>query len=169
MGWTPLEGLMMGTRAGSVDPGILVRLVESGAVTLADLAETLDHGAGLMAVAGTADMRAIVSAADRGEPAAGLALAMFVRRVAAGIAAAATCVERLDAIVFTAGIGERSGRVRAEVAGRLGTLGVRAIADPADDADAVLSPAGAPVAVLRIAAREDLVIAQETAALLGHG
>lgn len=168
MGWTPLEGLMMGTRAGSVDPGILVRLLESGSVPLAELAETLDHQAGLLAVAGTADMRAITAAADRGDAAAGLALEMFVRRVAAGVAAAATSLDRFDALVFTAGIGERSARVRTEVTGRLGALRVGAVMDPGGGAEEVLSPADAPVVVLRIEAREDLVIARETAAVLGR-
>ena len=166
MGWTPLEGLMMGTRAGSVDPGILVRLLEGGAVSPRELGEALDHGSGLLAVAGTADMRSIEAAAEADAAPAALALSMFVRRVAAGIAAAATSLERLDAIVFTAGIGERSARVRAEVVARLGALGVGAIADPDGGEDAVLSQPGARVSVLRIAAREDLVIARETAALV---
>jgi acetate kinase len=166
MGWTPLEGLMMGTRAGSVDPGILVRLLEAGSVTARDLGGTLDHGSGLLAVAGTADMRSIVAAAEAGEAPATLALRMFVRRVAAGIAAAATSLERLDAIVFTAGIGERSARVRAEVVARLGALGVGAITDPEGGEDAVVSEPEARVTVLRIGAREDLVIARETAALI---
>jgi acetate kinase len=169
MGWTPLEGLMMGTRAGSVDPGILVRLLERGVVDAEGLGETLDHRSGLLAVAGTADVRAIVAGADAGEPSATLALEMFVRRVAAGIAAAATSLERLDAIVFTAGIGERSARVRGDVCRRLAVLGVGEVGDPADDKDAVLSVPDTDVAVLRIAAREDLVIAGETAEIAARG
>ena len=166
MGWTPLEGLMMGTRAGSVDPGILVRLLSDGRLGVPELAEALDHGSGLLAVAGTADMRTIVTGAVGGDAAATLALAMFVRRVAGGIAAAATALDRLDAIVFTGGIGERSGVVRAAVVARLGSLGVAAtLADPEGDDDAILTGA-AQVTVLRIAAREDLAIAREVAALL---
>jgi acetate kinase len=167
MGWTPLEGLMMGTRAGSVDPGILVRLLGDGRLSHAAMAEALDHGAGLLAVAGTADMRRIVASAGDGEPAAALALEMFVRRAAAGIASAATALRRLDALVFTGGIGEASSVVRAAITERLRVLGVEGpLADDPGAGDAVLSAGGAAVAVLRVIAREDLVIAREAAALL---
>ncbi len=166
MGWTPLEGLMMGTRAGSVDPGILLRLLAEGRLTVDELGEVLDHRSGLLAVAGTADMRAIVRDAERGDQPATLALAMFVRRVAAGIAAAATSLAMLDGVVFTGGIGEGSAVVRDAVVARLGALGVGGpIVDDADG-DAVLTPGGVAVAVLRIIAREDLVIARDAAALL---
>jgi acetate kinase len=168
MGWTPLEGLMMATRAGSVDPGILLRLLADGRLSPGEAAEALDHGSGLVAVAGTADMREVVARATAGEAAAGLALEMFASRAAAGIAATATSLRRVDAITFTGGIGERSAVVRAAIVGRLGVLGVAgpALDDPGAG-DAVLSAGGAAVAVLRVEAREDLVIARETAALLG--
>jgi acetate kinase len=168
MGWTPLEGLMMGTRAGSVDPGVLLRLLADGHLDVQAMTEALDHASGLLAIAGTADMRTIVERAGAGDADAGLALAMFVRRVAAGIAAAATSLPRLDAIAFTGGIGERSGPVRDAVAARLGVLGVPArLADPAGGADARLDGGEGPVALLRIAAREDLAIGREVATLLG--
>lgn len=167
MGWTPLEGLMMGTRAGSVDPGILVRLLTDGRLSVAELADALDHRSGLLAVAGTADMRTIVAAAASGAQDARLALAMFTRRVAAGIAAAATALDRVDALVFTGGIGERSGVIRSAVTARLSALGVPAgLMEPAGDQDARLGTAEAAVTVLRIAAREDLVIARQAGALL---
>jgi acetate kinase len=170
MGFTPLEGLMMGTRAGSIDPGILLRLLADGRLTVDELAEVLDHGAGLLAVAGTADMREVLARADTGDPDAALALAMFANRAAAGIAAASTALPRLDALVFTGGIGERAAPVRAAIAGRLGTLGVAPLHDRVAERedDAVLSAPADRVAVLRVEAREDLVIAREVRAVLGR-
>jgi acetate kinase len=160
MGLTPLEGLVMGTRAGSVDPGILLRLL-AGGVSREDLAEGLDHGSGLLAVGGSADMRMLLEREAAGDAAAGQAVELFVRRAAEGIAAAATSLRQLDAIVFTGGIGEGAPSVRARIVGRLRTLGARGpLGDP--DEDAVVSAPDARPAVLRIAAREDLVIAEAT-------
>lgn len=168
MGMTPLEGLMMGTRAGSIDPGIPLALLRDGRLTVDELADALDHESGLLAVAGTADMRAIVAAAAAGDERATLALEMFVRRAAAGIAAAATALPSLDTLVFTAGIGEHAAGVRAAIVGRIGVLGVAPIEHADVSEDAVLSEPGARVAVLRIEAREDLVIARQTVAAVGE-
>jgi acetate kinase len=103
-----------------------------------------------------------------GNPQATLALAIYARRAAAGIAAVSTSLERLDAIVFTGGISEHSARVRSAVCERLAVLGVQPpSADPAErDTDVVLSEQGVPVAILRVVAREDLVIARQAAELL---
>jgi acetate kinase len=168
MGLTPLEGLMMSTRSGSIDPGILLRLLEDERVALPELADTLDHGSGLLAVSGlSGDVREVSSAADAGDERARLALAMFERRAAAGIAGAAVALPRLDALVFTGGIGERAAGVRAGIVGRLGVLGVAPLPPTPPDAqdDVVLSAAGQRPAVLRVTAREDLVIAREAAAV----
>ena len=165
MGMTPLEGLVMGTRAGSVDPGILLRLLAEG-VPADELADGLDHRSGLLGLAGTADMRELLGrAADRDERAA-LAVEVFVRRAAEGIAAAATSLPGLDALIFTAGIGERSAEIRERICARLAVLGLPADLASADE-DAVLSADGVRPAVLRVAAREDLVIARATATLAG--
>ena len=164
MGMTPLEGLMMGTRSGSVDPGILVRLLRAG-VSVDDLEDGLDHGSGLLGVAGSADMRELLEREDGGDEAAALAIELFVRRAAEGIAAAATALPRLDALAFTGGIGEHAAPVRKRLVGRLGSLGFGAsVADTADDG--VLTAGDARPAVLRVAAREDLVIAEATRALV---
>jgi acetate kinase len=161
MGMTPLEGLVMGTRSGSVDPGILLRLLDAG-ITHDDLAEGLDHGSGLLAVAGTADMRAILAAEAGGDERAALAVELFVRRAAEGIAAAATSLRRLDALVFTGGIGEHAAAVRERIVGRLAVLDLTGpVADRSGDA--LLTPPGHRPAVLRVEAREDLVIAAATA------
>lgn len=168
MGMTPLEGLMMGTRAGSIDPGIPLALLRDGRLEVREIADALDHASGLLAVAGTADMRTVVEADARGDGRAAMALQMFVGRAAAGIAAAATALPALDALVFTGGIGEHSGAVRALIAGRLATLGIQPIDSAATaTVDQRLNPPDRLVALLRIESREDLVIAAQTAQLLG--
>lgn len=161
MGMTPLEGLMMGTRSGSIDPGILLAVLRDRRLTVEELAETLDHGSGLLGVSGSsADMRALQAAADAGDPAAALAIEMFVARAAAGIAAAATALRRLDAVVFTAGIGEGAGRVRAAIVDRLAVLDVAPIGPDEDGTDRILGGGGGPPVVIRIEAREDIVAAR---------
>jgi acetate kinase len=169
MGMTPLEGLMMGTRSGSVDPGLLLELLDDGRVALDELREALQSRSGLLGVSGvSADVRRVEAAAAGGEARAELALELFVRRAAGGIAAAATALERLDAIVFTGGVGEHAGALRAAICARLRTLDVPAVLNPqSDDPDQLLSLPGSPVAVLRVEAREDLVIAREVERLLG--
>ena len=174
MGFTPLEGLMMGTRSGSLDPGIVIHLVRSGRLDIDAVADALDHRSGLSGVSGQgADVPELERAADRGEPRATLALAMFVDRAAAGIAAAATALPRLDGLVFTGGIGEHAGRLRAAIVGRLAVLGIQPISDTETDLDRVLDPATAPGAVeaagpvvIRVEAREDLVIARSVSAVV---
>jgi acetate kinase len=167
MGLTPMEGLMMGTRSGSIDPGILLYMLRTRRAGWRELEAALDHESGLVGVFGRAvGMREIEKAAGEGNTRARLAIDMFVGRAAAGIAAAATALPRLDALVFTGGIGEHAASVRSGIMGRLAPLGIRSV--PAMDArnDAVISRPGSPVAILRIEAREDAVIARQTAELL---
>jgi len=167
MGLTPLEGLMMGTRAGSVDPGILIYVLRTGRVKREELEDQLDHQSGLVGVSGrSAGMRELEQAAAAGDERAGLASEIFVRKAAAGIAAAATALPQLDALVFTGGIGEHSARTRSAIVARLAALGVPAIGEDAVTADTVLSSAGTVPAVLRIEAREDAVIARQVEAAL---
>jgi acetate kinase len=179
MGMTPLEGLVMGTRAGSLDPGILLALLRSGHRTAAELADDLEHRSGLLGLSGrSADVRELLAAEAAGDEPARLALAVFVRNAAAGIAAATTALPLLDALVFTGGIGEHSAVIRDRIAARLSTIGIgQASVDPgrdlgADDrgtdGDRILSRGGGP-AVLRVASREDLVIAEATAELASAG
>jgi acetate kinase len=166
MGMTPLEGLMMGTRSGSVDPGILLDLLGFGRLGHAELSDALQHGSGLLGVSGvSSDLREVQREAAAGSERAALAVEIFVRRAAAAIAGAATVLPGLDALVFTGGIGENDDAVRARICQRLAPLGVTPELRPADG-DAVLSRPGARVAVLRVGAREDLVIGREVFALL---
>lgn len=166
MGFTPLEGLMMGTRAGSVDPGILLHLLRTG-LPLDELTDGLDHRSGLLAVSGSSGgAREVEAAAAEGDARARLALAMFGRRAAGGIASAATALARLDAVVFTGGIGEHSAGIRADVTGRLNALGIRRVTAEAEE-DAVLTDPTGGVAVLRVEAREDLEIAADVNRVIG--
>ena len=174
MGMTPLEGLVMGTRAGSLDPGILLALLRDGRRTPDELADDLDHRSGLLGLSGrSSDVRELLAAEADGDEAAHLALAVFVRSAAAGIAAAATALPALDAVVFTAGIGEHAAALRQRIVARLRVLGLAPLPDedPAVDAgsterDRVLAAASSGPSVLRVAAREDLVIAEAAAALV---
>jgi acetate kinase len=168
MGFTPLEGLVMATRSGSVDPGLVLWLVERGGLAVDEVADALEHASGLLALAGTADMREVLARARAGEPDAGLALDVYVHRLRAGIAAMAAAMDGLDVLVFTAGVGERAPAVRAAAAAGLGYLGV-ALDDSRNEAsrpDAEIGAAGAAVRTLVIAAREDLEIARQVRSVL---
>jgi acetate kinase len=167
MGLTPLEGLMMGTRAGSVDPGILLGVLRDGRMNLDELSATVDHRAGLLGLSGVSgDVREVSRAADGGNQRAALALEVFVRRAAEGIAAAAIALPALDALVFTGGIGEHAADLRARIVARLAVVGVAQIDASDSGRDEILSAPSASIAVLRIEAREDLVIGDEVAALI---
>jgi acetate kinase len=167
MGMTPLEGLMMGTRAGSIDPGVILDLLERDRVSVSELADVLDHRSGLLGVSGrSADVRQLLAAEAAGDEAATLALELFVRRAAAGIAASASVLPLLDAVVLTGGIGEHSGRIRARIVDGLAVLGIRKIRDIELREDVLLGEPDDRPAVLRVAAREDVAIANSVRALL---
>ena len=169
MGFTPLDGLAMATRSGSVDPGLIVWLAERGGLSVAEIGEGLERESGLLGLAGTADMRAVLAGAAAGDEPAVLALGVYLHRLRASIAAMAASLGGIDALVFTGGVGERSAPVRAMAADGLGFLGIGV--DPArNDApepDREISPDGATVRVLVVAAREDLEIAREVRQILG--
>jgi acetate kinase len=164
MGFTPLEGIVMATRSGSVDPGLVIWLLEHVGMPPAELASTLEHRSGLLGLAGTADMRAVIASADAGGAEARLALDVYVHRLRAAIAAMAASMGGLDALLFTGGVGERSSVIRAAVAGGLGFLGVELdpVANEAEGPeDREIGATGAAVRTLVVAAREDLEIARE--------
>ncbi len=166
MGLTPLEGLAMGTRSGSVDPGILLQVLRHHGLSADRLAEVLDHESGLLGISGlSGEMTTLSEAAARGNARARLAIDIFVRRAAAGIAVAATSLPRVDALVFTGGIGEHAAEVRSAIVERLVPLGMTPLASSAGSADAVLSAPDARIAVLQVQAREDIVIAEAVARL----
>src|SRR4051794_12437010 len=168
MGFTPLEGVVMATRSGSVDPGLLLWLLGQGIVP-GELAHALEHESGLTGLAGTGDMRAVLAGAARDEADAVLAFDVYVHRLRAGIAAMAAALDGLDALVFTGRVGERAPEVRARAAAGLGFLGVALDADAngAADADAEIGAPGAAVRALVVESREDLEIARGVRAALG--
>jgi acetate kinase len=163
MGFTPLDGLVMATRSGSLDPGLVLWLLEHHAMDEAELAYALEHTSGLLGLAGTADMREVLRRREAGDERAALALEVYIHRLRGGIAAMAAALDGLDALVFTGGVGERSAPVRHEACLGLGFLGVDldSAANTAADGDAELTTTGADVRVLVIAAREDLEIAHQ--------
>ena len=116
MGFTPLEGLVMATRAGNTDPGLLLWLLRDGGLSLDELAEGLEHGSGLAGLAGSADMRDVTRGSGAGDPAAALALEVYLHRLRQLIAGMAAAMDGLDALVFTGGIGEHQPLIRARAA-----------------------------------------------------
>jgi acetate kinase len=165
MGFTPLEGLVMATRSGSVDPGLVLWLLERERMTEPQMAAALEHESGLLGLAGTADMREVLARDDHD---ARLALDVYVHRLRAGIAAMTAALEGLDALVFTGGVGERAPEVRRRAATGLAFLGVALddAANAAADGDRDIGARGAGARTLVIAAREDLEIARQVRALL---
>ncbi len=172
MGFTPLEGLVMATRSGSVDPGLVLWLADHVGMPPAELAATLEDRSGLLGLAGTADMREILERAAAGEPRASLALAVYLHRLRREIAAMTASLGGLDAVVFTGGVGERSAAIRSMTADGLGYLGVEL--DPernaaSGPADREIGSAGATSRALVIASREDVQIAAEVRGVLAEG
>ena len=166
MGFTPLEGVPMATRPGSVDPGALLYLLEHH-LTLEELDRMLEHESGLTGLSGlSGDVRELEGSKA---PAARLALAVFTYRVATAVGAMAAALRGIDALVFTAGIGENSASVRAAVCERLGFLGVELDADAnaAAQLDAGIAAAGSSVQVIVLEAREDVIAARAARQLLG--
>jgi acetate kinase len=168
MGFTPLEGLVMATRSGSVDPGLILWLEEHVGMPPAELATTLEHRSGLLGLAGSGDMRAVLAAEADGDDQAALAVAVYLHRFRAGIAAMAAALDGLDALAFTGGVGEGSASIRARVAAGLGFLGVEldAEANGAVEPDADVAASGSGVRAYVIRAREELVIARAVRSLV---
>lgn len=152
MGFSPLEGVPMATRSGSVDPGALLYLLREGLLTVEELDHALEHESGLEALGGLEDP---------------LALAVYTHRIAAAVAAMAASLGGLDAIVFTAGVGENVPSVRAEVCRRVGFLGVEvdAAANESAEPEAEIGARGSRVRVVVVRAREEVVVARAVRAL----
>jgi acetate kinase len=161
MGFSPLEGVPMATRSGSVDPGAIVYLLREGLLTPDELDHALEYESGLLALGGATDPRQLEGT---------LALRHYTYRIAGAVAAMAVALGGLDAIAFTAGVGENSAPVRAAICERLAFLGVELdeAANRASRPDADISSARSAVRVVVVAAREEVVIARAVRAL-GYG
>lgn len=169
MGMTPLEGLVMGTRSGDLDPAILPYLHRVASSSFDELDELLNRQSGLLGMSGSRDLREIVAAAEAGTPAAVLALDVYVHRLRHYLGAYTAQLGGVDAIVFTGGVGENSALIRERSLDRLGFLGVAVDShanEAHDSGPRLISTPDSGVAVLVIPTDEELEIARQTAALL---
>lgn len=169
MGFTPLEGLVMATRSGSVDPGLILWLEEHVGISPREMAVTLESRSGLLGLGGDSDMRVLLGRVDDGNAAAGLAIAVYLHRLRAEVASMAAAMGGLDGLIFSGGVGENSPQIRAACCDGLGFLDV-AIDEHRNrsgDGDRRIGVPGRPVAVLVVESREDLQIARETRRVLG--
>jgi acetate kinase len=169
MGFTPMEGLMMGSRSGSIDPGILLHVQREHGLTVEELDHALNRESGLLGVSGvSSDFRAVEAAALQGHPRAQLALQLYANRVRASIGAMAVGLGGVDALVFTAGVGENSANLRSVVADGLRCLGLCLDAERNTEVrpDGDIATSDSPGRILVIGTREEVMIARETRRLI---
>ena len=172
MGLTPLQGLVMGTRSGDIDPAVFAYLHSAAGLGVAEIDALLNKRSGLKGLAGVNDFREVLARADAGEQDAQLAFDVYVHRLRHYVGAYTAVLGGLDVLTFTAGVGENSPVLRAAVVATLGRLGMSV--DPARNeapsrAARVISPDGSPVTVLVVPTDEELEIARQAAALLDGG
>ena len=164
MGLTPLDGLVMGTRCGTIDPGVLLYLQQHENMSVEDVQHLLYHESGLLGVSGiSADMRTLLASR---EPAARDAVDLFVFRAAQQVAMMAASLEGLDCLVFTGGIGEHAKEIRGAIGERLAWLGVRIDPVANDEARELISDGDSAVDVFIIPTNEELTIARHCAVVL---
>jgi acetate kinase len=171
MGFTPLAGLVMNTRPGTLDPGLLLWLLEHGSVPEAELGDVLEHSSGLKGLSGTSgDLREVLDGRAAGNPACALAFDVYLHRLARETAAMTAATGGLDLLVLTGGVGEHSWQVREELAGALPHLGLALDAglNRSTTADADISAPGAAVRTVVVTAREDLEIRRQVLEVLGR-
>jgi len=164
MGFTPLDGLMMGSRSGSVDPSILLYMLREEGYTVEKLDHVLNQSSGLLGVSGVSnDMRLVTQAAEEGNPRAKLALDIYLHRLHALIGSMVAILNGMDALVFTAGVGENAAAIRASACENFSYMGLKL--DPEKNngrpRDQVISAEGSKVTVLVIHAQENWAIARE--------
>jgi acetate kinase len=172
MGFTPLDGVVMGTRSGAVDPGLLLYVLRHKRLSTEDVDRALNHEAGLLGLSGlSGDMRQVLEAARQGHAGALLALEVYAHRLRQTVGAFSATLGGLDVLVFTAGVGEHAAEVRAAACRGLEFLGVEldAAANASCRPDADVAAAGARVRVLVIATREDLTVLREALRLVCWG
>jgi acetate kinase len=163
MGMTPLEGLIMGTRCGDIDPSVPVYLARTMGMTIDEIETLLNHDSGLKGLCGANDMRDVHRLANNGDKQALLALDMYCYRIAKYVGAYYIALGGLDALVFTAGIGENDPLIRQTVCRQLSVLGIAVDDERNQQAGAVeISAAHSSIGVLVIAANEELEIARQT-------
>jgi acetate kinase len=169
MGFTPLEGLMMGTRSGTVDPGMLVYLLRHKGLDVNELDHALNYQSGLLGLSGvSSDMRQVLSELPH-NPDARLAIEVYVHRIRQTLGAMAATLGGIDALVFTAGVGEHAAEIRERVCENMNYLGLELdrTANETCKPDADVAMPESAVRILVIATREDLTIMRETRQLVG--
>lgn len=170
MGFTPLEGLMMATRSGSIDPGVLLHLQRNHGLTAKQIEQSLNHDSGLWGVSGVSgDMRQVSAAASDGDKQADLAIAIYVHRVRQAIGALSTTMGGTDALVFTAGVGENAAHIRELICSGLECLGLEldSKTNSACRPDADIATKSSVGRILVIATREDETMLREVQTVLG--
>ncbi|MFW3170981.1 acetate/propionate family kinase [Geodermatophilus sp. CPCC 206100] len=169
MGFTPLAGLVMNTRPGTLDPGLLLWLLEHGEVPREELADVLEHDAGLRGLSGTSgDLREVLAGRDSGDPACALALDVYLHRLVREAAAMTAATSGLDLLVLTGGVGEHAWQVREALGAGLAHLGVALdpAANRAATGDAEISAPGSAARTVVVTAREDREIRRQVLAAL---
>ena len=169
MGFTPLDGLVMATRPGSIDPGLVLWMIRHSGLTVEQVDQALESKAGLLGLSGiSGDLREVLSAADAGSARSKLAYRVLLHRLCSEIAAMVAALGGFDGLVFTGGSGEGSARLRMDACAALKFLGIECDASLNDKAtgDRLISEPGAPVATAVVSAREDLEIARQVRAVL---
>ncbi|WP_341717449.1 acetate kinase [Micromonospora sp. FIMYZ51] len=167
MGMSPLEGLVMGTRSGDLDPTIVFHLRREGGLGVDEIDDLLNHRSGLLGLTGANDMREVLARRAAGDPAAALAFDVYCRRITGYVGAYYALLGRVDAIAFTAGVGEHAAAVRAAALAGLDRLGIAVDAGRnAGSGDRLISPDGAEVAVYVIGTDEEREIARAARAVV---
>ncbi|MEV4603408.1 acetate/propionate family kinase [Amycolatopsis sp. NPDC049253] len=169
MGFTPLEGAAMATRSGSIDPGLLLHVMKTAPMSPDEMEDALYHRSGLAGMSGTTgDLGAVLTAAADGDADALLAVSVYTHRLRREIGAAATSLDRLDALAFTGGVAEYQPEIISAVAEGLGVLGLRLAPHERTDADRVISAPDSAAAVLVVRTREELELARGAEAVLAQ-
>ncbi len=168
MGMSPLEGLVMGTRSGDLDPTVVFHLRREGGLGVDEIDDLLNHRSGLLGLAGANDMREVLARREAGDEAAALAFDVYCRRITGYVGAYYALLGRVDAVTFTAGVGEHAAPVRAAALAGLGRLGITVDPDRnAGSGDRFISPDGAEVAVCVVGTDEEREIARAARAVVG--
>jgi acetate kinase len=167
MGMSPLEGLVMGTRSGDLDPTVIFHLRRTGGMAVDEIDDLLNHRSGLLGLCGANDMREVLHRRDAGDADATLAFEVYCQRIRFYVGGYYALLGRVDAVTFTAGVGEHAAPVRAAALAGLEGLGISVDSGCNNgDGDRVISPAAAPAAVCVVATDEEREIARQTAALV---
>lgn len=167
MGMTPLEGLVMGSRSGDIDPGVLVHLHRQAGMSVDQIDDLLNRRSGMVGLAGSLDLRDVQLAAEHGDARAQLALDVYCRRLRHYVGAYLTELDPLHAVIFTAGVGENSAKVRAGALAGLARIGIDldpALNEAGGRDTRVISRESSPVAVLVVPTNEELEIARQSLA-----